>query len=171
MLGVMGFVVALLTGCSEETRPDRFELANVRASNVVPKSSATAFVGAFARHCLKGEPAAIEASLLSAGYVQARGGTGPARSFVVDDKRPLVILSEGGCAVGAAPRTGQTPRVQSFVTQTFPGARAVDPQALSAERAWQLADGTLILTTRSGTPGLSTATYLLGLTYPAARDT
>lgn len=108
-----------------------YEFANMRPSNIVPNSTASAFVGAFERFCLDGGRgiAAISARLRAADYVEAppRGQAG-IRVFVVDDRRPMVQVSEDGrfCAVAARARTGQSARVESMISRRFPGARAVE---------------------------------------------
>jgi hypothetical protein len=116
--------------------PEVLELANMRFSNVVPKSSPAALVQTFERFCLgpQRSVAEVKAALRAADFVevpsvQPNGVT----SFVVDDRRPMVLLGDDGqlCAVGAQSRTGQTARIQSMINRRFPQAQALNPATVS----------------------------------------
>lgn len=131
-----------LGGCASAAgTPERLELANMNPGNVVPKSSPAQLVAAFERFCLDTDAAAAPAALRRSDYVEVPRRTGGmVRSFVVDDRRPAVMLSDAGraCAVAAASRTGQTERLRGMITRRFPGATPVDPARIGAqtEQAW-----------------------------------
>jgi|GEM_PF-987652 len=114
-----------------------YELANIRAGNVVPKSSPATLVATFEKYCLEGShaPARISRALRAADYVAVpKGKPGPITAFVVDDSRPMVMLADDGrsCAVAAASRTGQSARIQSMIASRFPQAQALDPPEVGA---------------------------------------
>ncbi|MFN3644479.1 MAG: hypothetical protein ACK4TB_16335 [Gemmobacter sp.] len=110
-------------------------------ANVIPKSSPAQLVATFERYCL--DTAAPAAALKRADYVAVprRAGSTIA-SFVVDDRRPAVMLSDDGraCAVAVASRSGQTERLRAMVARRFPGARPVDPARIGqqTEQAWAI---------------------------------
>lgn len=115
-----------------------YEFANMRPSNIVPSSSASAFVGAFERFCLDGGRtlAAISARLRTADYVEvSQRGQGEVRVFVVDDRRPMVQVSEDGrfCAVAARARTGQAAGVERMIAGRFSGVTPVEGSASEPE--------------------------------------
>ena len=135
----------LVAGCiGPDLGPDAAERSNIRKSNIVPKSSASAFVKAFDRFCVSGPtaPAAKEAMLRDAGYVPLRAPMNGARAFVSDDRRPAVAFSDRSCMVYVRSRTGQTNRVNRYVRDTFPQAVALDPATAgrSFEQVWQVSD-------------------------------
>ncbi|UWQ80248.1 hypothetical protein K3725_04340 [Leisingera sp. S132] len=134
---------ALAAGCARQgLGPDAYELANIKGSNIVPKSSPTAFVKAFDKFCAKGpaDPQSAERLLRASSYVplprKARNG---GRVYVVDDRRPAVAVSSRGCMVQSYSRTGQTERVRRYVAETFPAAVRVPEDQLrrhKLEEAW-----------------------------------
>lgn len=165
--------LAALSACASagDTPYDTFELANIRPSNVIPKSSPASLVGTFRKHCLAnlGDGDATARSLVAADYVEnRRARTATARGFVVDDRRPAVMVSDGPdmffCSVIAESRTGQTTRSRSFVAQAFPGAREVDPKPYGRDKeaVWIVsqAPATLVFLSRSGSPS-TPATFAL----------
>lgn len=159
-----------LTACGPGGRalPEEFELANIKPSNVIPKSSPRQFVATFERFCLKMSEGR-DAALRAADYVptgrQPRNGL---RSYAVDDRRPFVMIGatdgQDACAVSASSRTGQTEEVRSMVARRFPGALAVDPSRVqpNGEDAWSIGNGAILATWRRGHPA-SPATYTLAL--------
>ncbi|MBA86276.1 hypothetical protein ACSSNL_07385 [Thalassobius sp. S69A] len=143
--GLPLILTMLVAGCVEpDLGPDAAELANIRKSNIVPKSSASAFVKTFDKFCVTGPaaPAAKEALLRDAGYVPLRAPINGARAFVSDDRRPAVAFSDRSCMVYARSRTGQTNRVNRYMRATFPQAVALDPATAgrSFEQVWQVSD-------------------------------
>ncbi|UWQ33624.1 hypothetical protein K3555_03645 [Leisingera sp. M527] len=137
--------VVLTAGCASlNLGPDAYELANIKDSNIVPKSSPTAFVKTFDKFCTKGprDSQAAERLLRASSYVplrrRARNG---GRVYVVDDRRPAVAVSSRGCMVQAHSRTGQTERVRRYVAAAFPSAVRVPADRLKQHRfeeAWVL---------------------------------
>ena len=112
--------------------PEVYEFANMRRSNIVPKSSPTALVAAFEKFCLNGShaPARVAANLRSADYVAVpKQEPDGVTAFVVDDTRPMVMVSDNGrtCAVGATSRSGQTARIRDMIARRYPGAATLDP--------------------------------------------
>jgi hypothetical protein len=149
------FALALLAGCvSPAPGPgagsDAFELANLRPSNAIPKSSPARLVAGFESICLDGpaDPDRAAAALRARDYVETRAG-GQTRAFVVDDSRPAVLLGRDGrsCAVAAKARTGQTERIRTMVGRRYPKAQALDPARIGprTERAWSTGDGLIVL--------------------------
>lgn len=158
-----GVASLLVAGCFAKSAQD-YERANIRPSNVIPKSSPAQFVATFRKHCLAhfGRPDAIAASLIAADYVERPRHPKGGRSFVVDDKRPLVAMSGTICGVYAQSRTGQTSKVAALIAAEFPDAIPADPALLSrdTEQLWQLPGGRAILTQRDTLTG-GAATYSL----------
>jgi hypothetical protein len=139
--------------------PQEHELANIRPGHVIPKTAPATLTDSFDRFCVRGmdDFAAIPAALVAADYVQTLPRRGSrAQSFVVDDKRPLVMLTDTGamraCAVSAESRTGQTTRAQAYVATRFPGARPVEAERIGprVEQAWLVgrAPDTFVFTSR-----------------------
>lgn len=131
--------------------PAEHELANAAFRNVVPKSSPAALVATFRRFCGEDRPVVETAAMLRAGdYVETESGRDAMRRFVVDDRRPAVLLEERAahrsCGVGAASRTGQAERVARFVPTEFPDAVPADPATFGEgiERAWVRPDGSTV---------------------------
>lgn len=153
-------VCAVLAGCApaRPATPDRHELANILPGNIVPKSSPAQLARTFETFCLNGprDFAAAERALRQAVYVplpsQGRGITG----FVVDDKRPMVLVSSDGrsCGVGAQSHTGQTERIRTLVAKRFPTARPVDASRFGQdlEQAWQVPGTGILFLQRMGQP-------------------
>lgn len=170
-IAVAGMAAGLLAGClpADARRADRYELSSMRPSHVVPKSSPAQVVRVFRQICAEhaGAPAATPDRLRAAGYVEAPT-RGAGRSFVVDDRRPLVMLADhaGGphCAVAAISRTGQTRAVADMVAADYPGARPTDPGPTGpgTESAWAVGQGLTLYTMRSGAP-LPDTTYMLAI--------
>lgn len=107
--------------------PELYEFANIRQSNIIPKSSPTAFVRAFDSFCRQGgtSAAAVARKLRAKDYVAAPRAAGSQQTaFVVDDTRPMVVVSDNGrfCAVVATSRTGQTAKARAFVASHFASA-------------------------------------------------
>ena len=150
LCGTLAFLLITACAVSGTRSADGYELANMDIENIVPKSTAKAFVTAFENFCLPGvdDPASLPARLRAADYVEvpARGNR-MFRFFVVDDRRPAVGFSvtKAGvfCGVSAESRTGQTSRVEVSVAANFPSARPMDPASVSqdAEQAWTAGDG------------------------------
>lgn len=167
--------LAILAGCtpSPPITPESFELANIDPDNIVPKSSPAALVRAFSDFCVDqiGNLGALPDLLRSRDYVAVPElRPNGLYLYVVDDKRPMVMLSEGAqsstCAVAAESRTGQTNRVLSFVATEFPEARPIDPARIgpSAEAAWFIGETTtIIFILREGTQS-APAQIVVGLT-------
>jgi hypothetical protein len=112
--------------------PEQYEYANMSSSNVIPKSSPAAFEKAFDSFCLAGGSsfASISAKLRKSDYIAApKRVQNQQTAFVVDDKRPMVVLSDDGrfCAVVAQSRAGQSARIQRFISARFPKARPLPP--------------------------------------------
>ena len=143
----------LASGCTlREAAPEEIELANMRPSNVIPKSSPRQFVSTFEQFCtdMLDTPDRRDALLRAADYVpttsRPRNG---ARLYLVDDRRPavIVIASPGsiGCTVMAEPRTGQTDEVRRWVAREFPAATARAPSQVgpggAAEEVWTFPTG------------------------------
>ncbi len=131
----------ILSGCDPQYDAREAELRNFKPTHLVPKSSPAALVKAFDTYCIEGpkSPSELRKKLESAGYVaytaQPRDGV---HSFVVDNKRPAVLITSDGCAVAAASRSGHTERLRSYVASTFPNAKTIDPAPLGdqIEDAW-----------------------------------
>jgi hypothetical protein len=161
--------VALAAGCgSQGLGPDAYELANIRGSNIVPKSSPTAFVKAFDKFCAKGprDPQSADRLLRASSYVPLpRKARNDGRIYVVDDKRPAVGLSSQGCMVQAYSRTGQTERVRRYVAANFPSATPVTANLLARhklEQAWVISgDQHGIVATRRTLDGGNHSSYTL----------
>lgn len=165
-LGAAALAVSLLGACGGPWTAEDFEVANMRPSNLVPKSSPRSFVATFERHCLDRleAPPTIGPSLLAADFVRAPDGRGarmgPGRElYVVDDRRPSVMLERSPgktfCGVTAASRTGQTARARRAMAarpDAVPvSAAAPGPRMEAAWRLWP--DGrTLVFLQRRGTP-------------------
>ena len=118
--------------------PEIYELANIRPCYVVPKSSPATLVATFEKYCLDGshDPARVAGALRAADFVAVpRAEQATVTSFVVDESRPLVMLSDDGraCAVGAVARTGQFARIQSMIASRFPGAQPLDRSTAGVE--------------------------------------
>ena len=168
---------AACTPSWEGYTPEMFELANIKDSNVVPKSAPRTFVAAFDTHCVAKMNAfdSIPEGLRAANYVQmprvvpAQATQTRVQMYAVDDKRPLVMLSSDGappvCAVAAASRTGQTAAVDRYVAATFPNATALDPARIgkTTERAWLTGTNPnrLVTTTRKGRPNEPASVMLM----------
>lgn len=141
----------MLAGCTSTLTADDYELRNMSPDNIVPKSSPKAFVAAFSSYCLEpGSPAATRARLRSGNYVPAPRKLGRMEVWVVDDRRPAVLLSETECVVLAKARTGQTERARQLVRDRFP--TAVPMTDARFESLWQIPGtdrSTLIFTQRN----------------------
>lgn len=170
-LGLLALLA--LTGCSDAAQPqaDRLELATIPHWKEVPKSSPSQFVRTFERFCANRSAgmAAMDATLRKAGYVPkvAASARRPA-IYVVDDRRPAVVVGERICGVRAVSRTGQTERMNRYVAAAFPEARPVGTQGFSTdvEQVWQI-EGGMIATTRNDWVGNRSA-YTVALFRPGA---
>jgi hypothetical protein len=157
--GVAAATLAGLAACDvPATTSDAYELANMDPRNVIPKSTPKAFVASFEKYCLDEgtDTAAIERALRSTDYVRVPGNSA-LRSWVVDDKRPAVIVAADGlsCAVAAQARTGQTERVREMVSNRFPGAIPVpaNMKPKGMESLWLVdADKNIFVFTKRRTP-------------------
>ena len=167
--GVIALLASLLASCGGPWSAEEFEVANMRATNFVPKSSPGSFVSTFERHCLDRltDPGTIERSLLAADYVRAPSRwTGGREIYVVDDLRPSVMINRSAegifCAVMASSRTGQTARARRMVASRFPEAVPLAP-AHGMEAAWRVGPRgrTLVFLERQGTPA-TPASLVLG---------
>ena len=170
----LGLVLAL-AGCAGGLGDPatRAELGNIRLSNVVPKSSPKSMIAAFERYCLDtgGDAARAGAALRASDYVEVpeRGSDG-LRSWVVDDRRPAVMVGHGvqsgACAVAVSPRTGQTEAVQRLVADRLGGARGLSPDRVGrgVEQAWATADGAVVFTRRGRLPDTEPY-YMLGVLH------
>lgn len=142
----------VLAGCDVPAAiPNRAELLNFRPSHIVPKTSPTAFVTAFRRYCLAGDSATAQGRLRADDYIPTRA-FGRDDVYVVDDRKPMVMITDDGCAIRAASRAGQTNAVADFLATQ--AAEPVDPArtgAPGAESAWLLSDPApaLVLQTRT----------------------
>jgi hypothetical protein len=110
--------------------PEAYEFANMRPSNMVPKSSPAAFEKAFNGYCLNGGASleTIAAKLRKDDYIATPRQTAEGQTaFVVDDSKPMVIVSNDGryCAVMATARSGQTARIHRFIANRFPKATPI----------------------------------------------
>jgi len=150
----------MLAACVGGTpSPEAYELANIYADNVVPKSTPARFTRAFERYCLDDTTGEIDARLRADNYVPVpRRDDARVQSWVVDDRRPAVMLLDGGagCSVAAEARTGQAAGVRALVARRFPGATPIDPATVGAdgEQAWAVPDktGSILFNQRIGTP-------------------
>jgi len=175
-LGVLAALVLMVSACAPAASPDRaeaLELANIRETNIVPKTSPARLVAHFTDYCVetRADPARVRAKLRAADYVEVPSrASSPVRSFVVDDSKPAVLLMrEGlGCAVAAESRTGQISRIERMIASDFAQAMPVDPRRLgrSVERAWAVSgpvDG-VIFVQRINAPGQSSR-LILGIKH------
>jgi len=168
---------ALLGGCVPRSAitPDMVELGNIRASHVIPKSSPRQMVKAFDSYCMAPSPAASKAALRKDDYVQTKDTGNGVETFVVDDRKPAVMLVQSkrktGCAIVVEARTGQTNRVLDYVNATFPKARALAPSSIGkkTEHAWIAQDGTgAVLFTQRSESLVGAPTYLFGVSRPGS---
>lgn len=171
----MPALLAAMTLCACDTdgvSPDAAELANIGNRNVVPKSTPAAFVSAFNQFCVTGERdvQSREMRLRRAGYVSAisRPDNG-IELFLVDDRRPAVVLSDTMCLVQAVSRTGQTERARRYIADTFPDARRLDTDQFEkeVEDAWRVASDAIVTTLRTKEP-TPTSRYALVYFTPAS---
>ena len=143
-----------LTGCSSAMPDaDTLELATIKHWKEVPKSHPTTFVKAFDRFCTNRPEgmAAMDTLLRQANYVpKPQVNPGGPTVYVVDDRRPAVVVNDTVCGVRATSRTGQTERVRRYISETYPNARPVSTEPFSSdvEQAWQIPGG-MIATTRN----------------------
>ena len=156
----LALTTALLASCGTgpTAGPGAIELANIRPWNIVPKSSPRQLITAFRRYCLADTQTQARAALRSSDYVKTRNRGGGIETYVVDDRKPAVMLTRNaggsGCAVVAAARTGQNNRFADFVVAEFPKVVPVDPRRISArtENAWLAAgpSGGILYVQRQG---------------------
>ena len=154
-MGLSCVSLATLMACTGPYGADQAELANIKPSNIVPKSSPSQLVKVFDQFCTDAprRHSEHEAALRNASYVpkQPRQISAP-QVFLVDDLRPAVAVSDTVCMVQARSRTGQTERVADYVAARFANAKPLDPAPLGhhIERAWSvsLPDAAVIATER-----------------------
>lgn len=172
-----------LAGCAVGPRDvgsDVFELANMRESNIVPKSSPATLVKTFNSFCVDriGQANTIATALVAADYVAVpKNAQAAIRTYVVDDTRPMVMVADNSravtCAVAAESRTGQTTRVARFLAETYPQAVALDPAKIGrqTETAWIINDNplTVIFTARYGPPS-APARYVVAIHQTRSRN-
>jgi hypothetical protein len=152
--------ISALSACmGAAPSPETYELANIYGDNVVPKSTPARFVAAFERYCLDHDGSGLDAVLRADDYVPVpRRADAKVQSWVVDDRRPAVMLLDGnsGCSVAAETRTGQTAEVQSLIARRYPDAAPLDPTDVgrNVEQAWAVPGepGVILFTQRIGTP-------------------
>ena len=132
-------------GCSEAvtTDPDQAELRNIYHVYGVPKSSPSQLVNTFSAVCVDGPASRAdkEETLRDLSYVPVREWVpGESQLFVVDDRRPAVVLTQKMCMALAEARTGQSERFEDYVESSFKGARPLNAEsfARNIERAWQV---------------------------------
>ncbi len=107
--------------------------------------------------------ATVDDRLRAASYVpKVQGSAKRPALYVVDDKRPAVVVNAQTCGVRAISRTGQTDRVNRYVAETFPDAKPLNPSQFSndVEQVWSIPGG-IIATTRNDWVGNSSAYTLI----------
>lgn len=133
-------ILLLVAACGQPIGSDQAELRNIKPYNRVPKSSPTQFVKAFDRFCLSPVNGleTRESRLRKASYVPTQ--TGELKVFLVDDRRPAIVLGKHICSARALSRTGQTEKLQVYIASNFPNARPLDPSAFGhdVEQAWRI---------------------------------
>ncbi|MCV2888051.1 hypothetical protein [Ruegeria aquimaris] len=158
-----------VSGCVQQgTGPDAAELRNIAPWNIVPKSSPAQLVTAFRQFCVEAPASrsAQEGKLRNASYVPTapRNGNKP-QVFLVDDRRPAIVVSDTTCMARAYARTGQTEKMNDYVASAFPDARPVSPDSLpkTFEQAWSvnLPDAAIIATERVNDLGNSSGYGLI----------
>lgn len=139
-LPVLASMLALAscTGVGDDSSfAEQQELANIKTKNVVPLASGATLANTFQAFCLEGPPSVADrtARLRAAGFVPVGGWRGGTRSFVDDDQRPLVRLSDDGklCGVTARARTGQDATLRARIAQWFPKAQPVETDSALKE--------------------------------------
>jgi len=141
------------------TPADRAELATIKPRNIAPKSTAEDLVTTFQQVCLNAPNRAVqEATLRAAGYVPT--GTGTTQVFLVDDKRPDIVLTDATCVARATARTGQAAGAAAFIHDAYPNARPAKVSGRNIEQAWQTNQGT-IATRRAFEDGVNTYWLIL----------
>ena len=120
----------VLAGCAPGAGqgPEALELANIAESNIVPKSSPAQFARAFERFCLDTPAEARAETLRAADYVPFAPvrASSRVRTFVVDDRRPAVMLAgEGDCACTRPAHTAAKPMASKVIRRqgVTPGTR------------------------------------------------
>jgi len=140
--------LTMISACTSAVNPQQAaEVENIRANNVIPKSTPKALIAGFSRFCQDNirDLAALPAKLNRADYVEIRA-PGQFRTYIVDSKQPAVSFKASGktahCFVAAEARTGQASAIERYVAAEHPGARELDPvtSGLPAERVWLLPD-------------------------------
>lgn len=155
--------------------PELYEFANMRPSNIIPKSSPAAFERAFEDFCLDAGPtaASVAAKLRKSDYVAAPAPASNGQTaFVVDDTRPMVILSDDGrfCGVMARSRSGQTARVQRFIAKRFPKATQIEQSPAGYEMLLQTKGQPAgLIAVKRLTTGAGGSRLLLSIQRQAAR--
>ena len=155
---------ALLAACTPTLTADQIELNNLDPRNAVPKSSPTQLITALRQYCLEPTPEeATVAKLRSAGYVEKPTSAGAPRLFLVDDRRPAVVLSEqaGICLVGFEARTGQTEALRRFAAEIYGTEKGISMNEGRIE-AWAKDDEPIFLIRRAELSSQAYAGFLRG---------
>lgn len=133
-------IAGCASGANDMTAAERHELSNMPEFFMVPPTRPAALVASFRRYCVEtpDDIAARSAMLRAADYVPMGGWTDGKRSFVVQDRRPMVILSESGrlCAVRAKARSGQDSAIRREIAGAYPDARVM-PASENYDAAWE----------------------------------
>ena len=145
---------SILAACAPATS-DMIELRNVAWWKVIPKSSPKQLIEALDKYCFAVNRQTAASQLKSDDYV-AVPGRKAIQSYVVADKRPLVMLSDTGaqygCAVAAEARTGQRNRVEAFVENRAGGAVTIKTEP-SGDAYWKLGTGEIVFFQRTSAAG------------------
>jgi hypothetical protein len=168
--------LAALAGCSTvvgDGGPAEVELANIRPSNIIPKTKPSQLISTFERVCMAKTIEAARAELRDLDYVKARPSRGNAavESYYSDNRRPAVGMqpAAGGfdCVMTVEARTGQTNAVDDYVAGTFPVRQAQSRDGF--ERFWLApgANGGILFTQRKGRP-LRPERFTFGVMRPVA---
>lgn len=143
-IAMMG--LAMVSACTSAVNPHQAaEVENIRASNVIPKTTPKAMIAGFRRYCHDNirDLTILPAKLNADDYVEIKA-PGAFRTFIVDTKQPAVSFKNDSkaahCFVAAEARTGQDNAVDRFVAANLPNARAIDPATsdFPVDKAWLL---------------------------------
>lgn len=113
-------------------------------------------VSAFKTICLAKNSDEQQKRLQRAGYLKTRETGRGVRTYVVDNRKPAVMLRETNgakaCAIGAEARTGQSQALRALVVSEFPDATPIDARNISnsAEAAWATPNGAVLYLDRHG---------------------
>jgi len=147
--------VMLTAGGCVATTSDEIELRNVDWWKVIPKSSPSQLVNAFDRYCFAADGSTAHARLIDDDYVQVPK-RGEINNYVVDSKKPLVMLSGSGsaygCAVAAEARTGQRNKMITYIEGRSDKSVPVSTTS-NGDTFWQLDANSIAFVKRSGPIG------------------